>query len=86
MVEMHHRMVTLVTLSLALLTLSGAWAKAQQRSSGLESGPFFVWSDQPYMASDSLGSTSRAWYEVRVKVLDREGNPSYQTIHHISSK
>ena len=62
MVEMYRRMPLL--LSAALLTLSVSRTEAQGQTSVLQNGPFFVWSDQPYIAVDSQGSTSRAWYEV----------------------
>ena len=62
MVGMYQRV--LLVLSSALLTLSGSWTEAQRQTSALQSGPFFVWSNQPYIAADSHGSASRAWYEV----------------------
>ena len=62
MVGMSQRM--LILLFAALLTLSGSWTEAQRQTSALQSGPFFVWSDQPYIAADKHGSASRAWYEV----------------------
>ena len=54
----------LLPLSLAVLTLSSVWTEAHTQSSALERGPFFVWSDQPYVASDNAGSASRSCYEV----------------------
>lgn len=61
-VVMYRRMLLL--LAAALLTLSVSRTEAQRQTSVLQSGPFFIWSDQPYIAADIQGSTSRAWYEV----------------------
>ena len=62
MVNMHRRVLT--SLVVVVLTLSCAWTEAKQ-SAQLHRGAVYLWSDQSYIASDSLGLTSRAWYEVR---------------------
>ena len=62
MVSMHRRVLT--SLVVVVLTLSCASTEAKQLAQ-LQRGPVYLWSDQSYISSDSLGLTSRAWYEVR---------------------
>ncbi len=59
---MHRRV--LPSLVVVVLTLTCASTEAKQLPQ-LQRGPVYLWSDQSYIASDSVGLTSRAWYEVR---------------------
>ncbi|CAK0760825.1 hypothetical protein CVIRNUC_002803 [Coccomyxa viridis] len=57
---MHRRV--LPSLVVVVLTLTCASTEAKQLPQ-LQRGPVYLWSDQSYIASDSVGLTSRAWYE-----------------------